>query len=476
MLSRHEVRQHTRQAWLTSDEADVTQEPRNSILAWLDTESSKERFGSAQSRAQSRAQHAPVVGQAIAPADRRPNSSAPSDAPSDKTQTSTNSSARNEEDGEVDDTWPFIYICYASAMLYCNEKFANALGVWGRFIATNPWKVIFVSTLISCLCGTSFSLLDLEKDGEKLWVPQQTQIWSNKEWVEEYYGEPDAFAKVYVTVPGGGRGSVLRVNYIRELFKIDAALRNISIDSESYDTGICSNRSGGCYDAGVLRFWCSYEDFTTEVVNSPDSHMALIQAVNRKTYCSGQEAVKLQIFGVPTTDNRGNVLAAEVLSIEYRISGSHSASAAWRTEFLNVLDESSKVDTLDVYYLEEDSIDDEVKQSVTDDFSLLLMSCMLTLTLLFSMHIRGDGVQSCVSLALAGMMSIGLSFVMGYGICIFAQILFTPLCLLLPFILLGIGMDDILVLTETLNVSSLPRPLDLLLQVRDLRTLFLLEQ
>lgn len=60
----------------------------------------------------------------------------------------------------------------------------------------------------------------------------------------------------------------------------------------------------------------------------------------------------------------------------------------------------------------------------------------------------------------AGIINVGLAVLSSYGLAAYLGLLFTPLMSILPFIMLGIGVDGMFVLTTALDGTDENLPLD----------------
>ena len=94
------------------------------------------------------------------------------------------------------------------------------------------------------------------------------------------------------------------------------------------------------------------------------------------------------------------------------------------------------------------SIDFAIEASVANDIPLVAAAIsVICVVAVGAMFVR-DRVFGRTSLALLGIVSVCLSIGAGFGICAAIGIPFTTITQVLPFILLGIGVDDMFVLVR----------------------------
>ena len=113
--------------------------------------------------------------------------------------------------------------------------------------------------------------------------------------------------------------------------------------------------------------------------------------------------------------------------------------------------------SLIVYKLVETSVDDELGRSVSTEIYLFVMT--FTFMCLFCCTVLGryqpGATCSCVkqrwAVGLAGCSLVFASMGAGYGFASSTGAMFTQLQMVLPFILLGIGVDDMLIIAFALD-------------------------
>ena len=105
---------------------------------------------------------------------------------------------------------------------------------------------------------------------------------------------------------------------------------------------------------------------------------------------------------------------------------------------------------LQVLFFSPDAVDSAIEETVTSVYPLLLVvaaAALICAFVLVAMYTPG-GALPRVALAMAGLVSVLLSVGAGLGFSLFIGIPFTNVTLVLPFILLGVGVDDIFMLVR----------------------------
>ena len=104
------------------------------------------------------------------------------------------------------------------------------------------------------------------------------------------------------------------------------------------------------------------------------------------------------------------------------------------------------------------SLDDELSELTGSDVILVVGSFALLITLCHVVLFSMDPVHSKTVLGLGGTIVVAISVLAAYGLCIYAGIMFSTLTQILPFILLGVGLDDIFVLVLGLEEVTKKHP------------------
>ncbi|WAR23969.1 PTHD3-like protein [Mya arenaria] len=98
--------------------------------------------------------------------------------------------------------------------------------------------------------------------------------------------------------------------------------------------------------------------------------------------------------------------------------------------------------------------DDEAMGALSSDVNLLSIGFSLVFIYLSFSIGKYSWVEQKIWLAFSGLLSIGLAIIFTYGIGFATGIMFGPIHQILPFMLLGIGVDDMFVIMESLRQLS----------------------
>lgn len=167
-------------------------------------------------------------------------------------------------------------------------------------------------------------------------------------------------------------------------------------------------------------------------------------------------------------DTGGRVLAGSALQIVYWIqdlaSKEEEILAYEEDEFL-VLCRSEAATIASntgagVYCQAERSYTDESDRAIADDQNLMMFAMILMIGYVSVVLSRRDRVESKVLLSFTIVVCVGLSLGVAFGICGYLKIPFTQMSMMTIFIIMGVGIDDMFVITGEFSrtPSHLPSP------------------
>ena len=402
----------------------------------------------------------------------------------------------------------------------CSERFgntidagiSNAFSKLGSFVGTRPKLTIFLSIVLTVVCGAGFVRWETESRGEELWVPQNTVAEREEETYLSYYPRTARFNQMIVQSSNRNDNNVLSKDILMETMKvhmqIEQGVAKVSsqdgVDDENATfLDLCAPAGGtcathfptpdstsicNCLVESVLKQW----NYNLTALEEDNDYMTTLQQYGSR------KDLESVLGGAVFDDNTDMLVSAEALVLSYFLKDrsveengerSDPISASWEEQvFLNVAQEKipANHNVLEVDYFAGRSFEDEfggaiaVRLRYTDDLELCgqmakLSFAMLTVsTFLGFTHNnffkQGDlalvqvsyvviflfvgasmgkikcGTGSRWTMSLATLVMIGLSTAASFGAAAAFGLFYGPVHSLLPFILLGIGVDDAFVI------------------------------
>ncbi|CBJ26527.1 conserved unknown protein [Ectocarpus siliculosus] len=317
------------------------------------------------------------------------------------------------------------------------------LGYW---VATHPKRTLLISLVFVIACCFGFANFRVEADGEDLWVPADSLTNDQRDIILGDFDGGGEFASFLVESPSE-TGSVLTKESVDAVWELDAIVMAVKVDGNTY-ADVCLKELDGvtCEQPfrGITRFWGDFATYEASVSNDAD----VLAAVNATTFPDGSAVNQQALFGNGITyDDDGNISGATAIIQAYALDSDSDEDAGineivydWNEAFQDAMDAVSEdFDVFGVFYLTSRSTDDAISESVSD----VLMIAFVSVTI--GRCCRGH-VKQRSWLAIGGIVFVIAAGVAAYGVNSGFGVPFTTLSQMLPFILVGIGVDDMFVI------------------------------
>lgn len=305
----------------------------------------------------------------------------------------------------------------------------------------------------------------------KLWVPQNTPAEIETEKYESYF-QSDSRLNVVLFEASNAGENVITKDTLVDAMKVHTQIATgvATVEDKKYTfTDLCTTAGGVCADPsafstpicqclvqGVLGVW----NFDLETIENDADVFATLNG-----YYNKQELMAL--LGSPVFDSSDSLVSAEAIAMNYFIddrsaeAGSEEnaneddpISEGWEWDvFINATEAvSTDYDSLSVSYLAGRSFGDEFGGAITGDLMLVQISYIIVFVFLaFNLGNIKPGPGSRQTLSLAALFLVILSTGASFGVSAGSGLFFGPVHSLLPFILIGIGVDDAFVIVNAFN-------------------------
>mmetsp|Transcript_23737 Transcript_23737/g.67064 ORF Transcript_23737/g.67064 Transcript_23737/m.67064 type:complete len:923 (-) Transcript_23737:74-2842(-) len=363
----------------------------------------------------------------------------------------------------------------------CIEKFGDTIesGIGsffhrvGSFVGNAPRKTIALCILLAVAMGGGFATWETENRPEELWVPQDTTAEEETSLYESYFASTTRFNSIIVQAKGSDNvltkealsNAMKMHNFIEtEVVVVDDGDANHKEGDDNKYTltevcvpagGACASRFDGvcnCLITSILGQW----NYDLETLENDANILQTLSGYGTKDDLTA-------VLGNPKFDADGNIESAEAFTLAYFLTSRaytkdgneiDPINEAWEeAAFLEGAQAVSKNYTnIEVDYFAARSFSDEFGGAITGDLALVQISYILAFLFLGANlgNLRcGNG--SRWSMSVAALVTVGLSTAAGFGLSSLFGLFFGPVHSLLPFILLGIGVDDAFVIVNAFN-------------------------
>uniref|UniRef100_A0A336MLU8 CSON014057 protein n=1 Tax=Culicoides sonorensis TaxID=179676 RepID=A0A336MLU8_CULSO len=366
----------------------------------------------------------------------------------------------------------------------------------GYFVALHPWKTIICSVIVTIVCGIGLLRFHNEKDLLQLYVPKHHSFYTDTQWLVNKYGVFEREENVLIEAP-----NVLTSDVIRKLLDIHQQLMNI----EAYDSSgkivrfknLCykvpvitsldldismddecqsvnDNQKNFCKMLSKIPSDCLQETIleifkfnSDEIPSTTDEILEMLNDTSVSPYSGMQKNFEDYLGGV-VKDKDGKIISATSILSSYKIFGNYSEMdpnkvfadsglgswaseqmMAWEKEFLLTMQNIQKnfsTDGFEVFYQAYRSYGDLTTAVTFDELDKYIAGVFLMFVYLQFVISKYSWVEFRFWLASLGLLGVGMSYIAGCGICSLLGIPYGPIQSALPFLLMGLGVDDMFVI------------------------------
>eukprot|EP00002_Diphylleia_rotans_P030912 TRINITY_DN6399_c0_g1_i7.p1 TRINITY_DN6399_c0_g1~~TRINITY_DN6399_c0_g1_i7.p1 ORF type:complete len:674 (-),score=128.73 TRINITY_DN6399_c0_g1_i7:917-2938(-) len=332
----------------------------------------------------------------------------------------------------------------------------------GYYVAQNPYKVIAASLAVVLIISGGGLLIESEVRQEYLWGLQGSESWDNFQLRTDLYGSNNRINTIMVVGrKDSGTENLLEQRVFRDLFQIHKDVYSkVSYEGGSkFYPDACQKEyeDGPCIFSNIYLLWNYNEE---EILNA--SQEEIYFRIN------AFEGILPGILGGVSRDSNGTIIAVKSTLLSYYTDSNRvTESEKFEQSFIDYGLEGRA--GYDVAVVAARSWEDEINELLLSDQNLFAGSIILTLiytslilgkrSLLLSRFLLG-----CTSM-LAVIFSLGIAF----GLSGYSGIKFTILSPMAIFIIVGIGVDGMIIIVDCFShvdpTYSLPERLSRSLSV-----------
>jgi Niemann-Pick C1 protein len=379
-----------------------------------------------------------------------------------------------------------------STMGACEASAQARFDSVARTCAAKPWRAIGANLLLALILGLGFANVEIETKGDRLWVDQQSGLKKQMGYIEDMYATQQRVSFVALGANPTQGGDVLTAAPIADLMTIYERVMALETDDGFTWADACYRDAfGRCTVTGAIAFWSTIQ---AGINSSLYWHNATTAAVKARVqppasgdwlYPSGSRVDNSVFLGLDAASAK-----AEVVRNFFWLQGDfdgrcvkeglrgEDCTASKREEVQLELEEkmieliepymlhdkeglAQTVSASSVVYLQAfRSLDDELLRAVSGDIPLFSLTMILMCSfccIVLGKSGSGSGskwISSRILLANGGIGLVMFAMIGGYGLCAGLGFEFTQLQQILPFILIGIGVDDMVIIVSALDRVS----------------------
>ncbi|XP_062588601.1 patched domain-containing protein 3-like [Saccostrea cucullata] len=321
----------------------------------------------------------------------------------------------------------------------------NLFGKLAEKISIYPVPIMVLCIIVNLLLIIGILGMKVENDIEKLYTPIDSQAIQDRDTVQNLYGDPtDRHFHSYQLSNFGLYGAVMILSknlsdikkqaYVDEINNIHGIVSAITVENKTYaDLAPGSDPLEGISGSVILSQ--SFQDnFVINNITYPLFGRNLLspflaQAISESNKLTSVVGIKLQYY---LRQNNASVI---------------QLSKTWEKAFISKM-ENLKTNLTQIAYVYSDSIEKELNKNINSDIPLFAVtfSLMMTYANLASLNANFNNVANRMNLGFAGVFAPVLAIASAFGFVSAIGVEFTNIVGVMPFLIVGIGIDDMFIL------------------------------
>jgi len=368
-----------------------------------------------------------------------------------------------DDDDSVDDS---CNACNCSCLEKCSNfitsKIESVFYKLGHFVGRKPWAAILIGLAVFILPMPGYIFFYEETDSAKLWVPQNSRAITDRDISQEWFPSLLRVSQALIV-----SSNVLTADIMQKALDLDENIKAITVSingttNEQLD-GICYKAGPFCLENNFLEAW-SWNSATIDALSDSD----VTTMVNTQPYptsgITSQPLTVENLFG-DISGSVPSITSAKAMIMTYYVAtkdlqDSEDYVLDWEEKFLDVCE--AGVSGLEIYRFAQRSPQDIGSGAVADDIPFLFGGYFLVIAFLFFTLGKFNCQEQKIYLGLVGIVCVGFSISISFSSASLFQQDYGPLHNVLPFLLLGIGVDDMFVFVsawDNLDANEKTKPL-----------------
>jgi predicted RND superfamily exporter protein len=321
--------------------------------------------------------------------------------------------------------------------------------------ANNPRVCIASVVVVSIAFITTgiFTNFYTELSEGKLFAPPSSLSKSHAAYVSDLEGFPEAQRALVMMIHADGDNVVSYKAMDRLFLAIDAVLDLPEVqDLCTYSIRIGTDGTPYCKIRGASTFWSDNHTLFRQEIQ--ESEELLQMAVSNNTSPAGTPVFHDYYMGNNQRNNdTGLIDFAQSLNLALELPVVPELTLEVELVMLERLFElreewaNEPGSIYKVEFMTARSIPDELMRAITKDVPLVPSAFMVMILFTCFVFFRPNRVQSRTLVGVGSIVTILMSMSTGFGLCFIIGVPFTSMTQILPFIVLGVGLDDTFIIT-----------------------------
>ncbi|KAM4605951.1 patched domain-containing protein 3-like [Polymixia lowei] len=331
----------------------------------------------------------------------------------------------------------------------------------GRTVGSYPFSFFVVPLIVSALLGGGFYFLEDREDNdiERQFTLRGGPSKKARDLVKDNFPNDKSTFSSQRLYTEGNYASVIAVSsdesniLTREAFediiKLNNIVKDISVvvdERQLTFRNLCAKANGVCVSNDLLEII----NYNASKIEHIDIGFPLHTVASKPTFLGST-------IGGVEKDVEGLVKSAKAVRLMYFL-GNHTGADVWLQTFHRTLLDEVDSEEVKVSHYTSRSRQEEIDKHTTD--GVPLFSITYALVILFSVLscLRLDNVRNKVWVAAVGVLSAGLAVLSSFGLMFYIGIPFVITVANSPFLILGIGVDDMFIMVSNWQNTNVKDP------------------
>ena len=326
-------------------------------------------------------------------------------------------------------------------------------------------------------CSVGFVWFKVEDRTEKLFIPQESKALDDLNAAEKYFRVKFRTEEILL-VASSSHPNVLSPDCLMQALQAHDSV--VQLDSYSdYCVTLSGEKAKSSESCMMIN---PLEIFDLNQTNLISKELQEVQVEVNKAYNNPTLLMRNgrpfqynfnRMFGkVMKNDTTNEIISAKALQLVYFIRDPSEIDAnekilEWEKTFIDKVASLEKdLTCFELHYSSERSLDDAIAESSGSDVTLV--SITFTVMITFACFMLGKFLNPLTGhslLANTGVFAVALGILAGFGVAMWCRVPFVSIVGVLPFLVLGIGIDDMFIIVDELD--RLPRQLTVVEAVKE---------
>ncbi|XP_033960716.1 patched domain-containing protein 3-like [Pseudochaenichthys georgianus] len=327
----------------------------------------------------------------------------------------------------------------------------------GLFIGSHPWWFLIAPLIFSTCLGSGFYLLQdrMSNDIEEQFTPFDGQAKLERKYIQETFtGNDSTFSRLRLSTDGNyailiatNDRNILTVESLQDVLDLDFQVRSmvVQFDNQSFEyVDVCAEVMGSCTSNDIL-----------DIIKTNASNIDTVN-LTFPWYNSNSRSfpLYLSLGNVKLLNESTVVESAKAIQLYYYLREDNKTKTdLWLESFIKLVSNISSAD-IQVSYSTSMSMQWEFEKSPGSVIHLFSITYAIAITFSIISCWRLDNVRTKVWVAACGVFSTGLAVLSGFGLLLLLDQPFVMTVASCPFMILGIGLDDMFIMISCWQRTS----------------------